>query len=254
MIDASAASAALHPRLHLLCHRDFLLRLSVRLFLDQRGRPDIPGDDAGPGHLRAVRLIALREDDLYPGLPPAVNYVFAAIYIACALFVAYYMHTEYYELGTVARRRLEFDRPVHGRADDGAGAGIFAQAPHAAVRAEHRADLLCGLRLRDPRHVLSLGPELEPRHHRHERRDDDRRVLQPAADRAHRGRRVPAGAERAERLRLHRNRCCARPSASRSARRTRCRSRRWSARCASAPSAAAARPTPSPSVRPPSPP
>ena len=50
-----------------------------------------------------------------------------------------------------------------------------------------------------------------------------------------RDRRVPAGAERAERLRLHRIRSCARPSASPCARRTRCRSRRWSARCASAP-------------------
>ena len=46
-------------------------------------------------------LNGLREDDLYPGLPPAANYVIAAIYIGCALCVAYYMHTEYYELGTV---------------------------------------------------------------------------------------------------------------------------------------------------------
>src|SRR3954462_6197569 len=46
-------------------------------------------------------LLALREDDLYPSLPAAVNYGIAAAYIACALFVAWYMHTEYYELGTV---------------------------------------------------------------------------------------------------------------------------------------------------------
>src|SRR3954453_18736377 len=46
-------------------------------------------------------LLALREVDLYPSLPPAMNYIFAAVYIACALFVAWYMHTEYYELGTV---------------------------------------------------------------------------------------------------------------------------------------------------------
>jgi len=45
-------------------------------------------------------LLALREDDLYPSLPAAVNYAIAAVYIACALVVAYYMHTEYYELGT----------------------------------------------------------------------------------------------------------------------------------------------------------
>ena len=85
-----------------------------------------------------------------------------------------------------------------------AGPGVFAQAPHAAVRAEPRPDRLRDLWLRDPRHVLPLGPELAPRHHRHERGDDDRRVLQSAADRAHRDRRVPAGAERAQRLRLHR--------------------------------------------------
>ena len=67
-------------------------------------------------------LIALRENDLYPRLPPAANYAIAAVYIGCALCVAYYMHTEYYELGTVARRRLGPDRPVRGRADDAAGA------------------------------------------------------------------------------------------------------------------------------------
>ncbi len=46
-------------------------------------------------------LLALREDDLYPSLPAAMNYIFAAVYIAVALFVAGYMHTEYYDLGTV---------------------------------------------------------------------------------------------------------------------------------------------------------
>ena len=30
-------------------------------------------------------LNSLRENDLYPGLPPAANYVIAAIYIVCAL-------------------------------------------------------------------------------------------------------------------------------------------------------------------------
>ena len=37
-------------------------------------------------------LSALREDDFYPSLPAAANYIFAAVYIACALFVARYMH------------------------------------------------------------------------------------------------------------------------------------------------------------------
>src|SRR5436190_13411266 len=43
---------------------------------------------------------ALRDDDLYPGLPPTLNYAIAGVYIACSLAVAYYMHTEYYALGT----------------------------------------------------------------------------------------------------------------------------------------------------------
>jgi len=46
-------------------------------------------------------LNGLREDDLYPGLPNAANYIIAAIYIALALAVAVYMHTEYYDIGTV---------------------------------------------------------------------------------------------------------------------------------------------------------
>jgi TRAP transporter 4TM/12TM fusion protein len=45
-------------------------------------------------------LNSLREGDLYPQLPAAANYLIAAVYIGCALWVAYYMHTEYYALGT----------------------------------------------------------------------------------------------------------------------------------------------------------
>jgi TRAP transporter 4TM/12TM fusion protein len=45
-------------------------------------------------------LNALRDDDLYPSLPQAVNYAIAAVYAVLALYVAYYMHTEYYDLGT----------------------------------------------------------------------------------------------------------------------------------------------------------
>ncbi len=45
-------------------------------------------------------LNSLRENDLYPGLPPIANYAIAAVYCACSLAVAYYMHTEYYALGT----------------------------------------------------------------------------------------------------------------------------------------------------------
>ena len=45
-------------------------------------------------------LMSLRENDLYPGLPPAANYAIAAVYTGSALAIAYYMHTEYYALGT----------------------------------------------------------------------------------------------------------------------------------------------------------
>ena len=45
-------------------------------------------------------LLALREDDLVPSLPATVNYILAAVYVACALGVAGYMHTDY-DLGTV---------------------------------------------------------------------------------------------------------------------------------------------------------
>src|SRR5689334_513890 len=45
-------------------------------------------------------LMGLRENDLYPGLPRVANYVIASVYILLALAVAYYMHTEYYALGT----------------------------------------------------------------------------------------------------------------------------------------------------------
>jgi TRAP transporter 4TM/12TM fusion protein len=44
-------------------------------------------------------LGSLRENDLYPRLPFAANFAIAAVYIALALAVAYYMHTEYYALG-----------------------------------------------------------------------------------------------------------------------------------------------------------
>jgi TRAP transporter 4TM/12TM fusion protein len=45
-------------------------------------------------------LNSLRENDLYPRLPPIANYVIATIYVGCAIAVAVYMNTEYYELGT----------------------------------------------------------------------------------------------------------------------------------------------------------
>jgi TRAP transporter 4TM/12TM fusion protein len=45
-------------------------------------------------------LHSLRANDLYPRLPQITNYVIGAIYVVCALAVAFYMNTEYIELGT----------------------------------------------------------------------------------------------------------------------------------------------------------
>lgn len=46
-------------------------------------------------------LDALRKDELYPRLPLAANLGIAAIYIGLCIAVAIYMHTEYFEIGTV---------------------------------------------------------------------------------------------------------------------------------------------------------
>src|SRR4029079_17832711 len=45
-------------------------------------------------------LNSLRENELYPALPPVANYAIAAVYIGCSLMVGYYMHNEYFALGT----------------------------------------------------------------------------------------------------------------------------------------------------------
>jgi TRAP transporter 4TM/12TM fusion protein len=45
-------------------------------------------------------LQSLRDNELYPRLPPLANYAIAMIYCACSIAVSYYMHTEYEELGT----------------------------------------------------------------------------------------------------------------------------------------------------------
>jgi TRAP transporter 4TM/12TM fusion protein len=45
-------------------------------------------------------LHSLRNNDLYPALPVAANYLIATAYCAFALYCAYYMHTNYIALGT----------------------------------------------------------------------------------------------------------------------------------------------------------
>ena len=228
MTDSPAEPAALHSRVHLLRRRDRSSFVYLfYYFWTSEGGPTLLAMTLVPVTYVLFVLNALRENDLYPGLPPAANYVIAAVYIALrARRLLLHEHRILRRSAPSAPATGTRTDLFMGGADDAAGAGIFAQAPHAAVRPQHRADPLRGLRLRRARHVLSCGLELEARRHRDERRDHDRRVLQPAADRAHRGRRVPAGAERAAAASAASSRCCARPSASPSARRTRCRSRR----------------------------
>src|SRR5262245_51943299 len=45
-------------------------------------------------------LQALRDNELYPRLPPIANYAIASVYCGCSLAVSYYMNTEYEALGT----------------------------------------------------------------------------------------------------------------------------------------------------------
>jgi len=44
-------------------------------------------------------LQALRQNELYPGLPPTANYAIAVAYCAFSLYCAYYMNTNYMSLG-----------------------------------------------------------------------------------------------------------------------------------------------------------
>ena len=44
-------------------------------------------------------LQALRDNDFYPSLPPAINYLIAFAYCAFSFYCAYYMNTEYMALG-----------------------------------------------------------------------------------------------------------------------------------------------------------
>ena len=78
----------------------FFLYLFIYLWTSEGG-PTLLAMTLVPVTYVLFVLNGLRDNDLYPGLPRAANYVIAAIYIALALSVAVYMHTEYYDIGTV---------------------------------------------------------------------------------------------------------------------------------------------------------
>ena len=78
----------------------FFLYLFIYLWTSEGG-PTLLAMTLVPVTYVLFVLNGLRDNDLYPGLPRATNYVLAAIYIVLALAVAVYMHTEYYDIGTV---------------------------------------------------------------------------------------------------------------------------------------------------------
>lgn len=77
----------------------FFLYLFV-YFWTSEGGPTLLAMTLVPVTFVLFTLNSLRAKDLYPRLPAVANYAIAAVYIACALAVSIYMHTEYYELGT----------------------------------------------------------------------------------------------------------------------------------------------------------
>jgi TRAP transporter 4TM/12TM fusion protein len=69
-------------------------------FWTSEGGPTLLAMTLVPVTFALFVLNSLRENDLYPRLPFAANLVIGAAYVVLALAVAYYMHTEYYALGT----------------------------------------------------------------------------------------------------------------------------------------------------------
>jgi TRAP transporter 4TM/12TM fusion protein len=83
----------------------YIVAISFFLYLFQyfwtsEGGPTLLAMTLVPVTFALFVLNCLRENNLYPRLPLAANLVIATVYIALAFAIAYYMHTEYYALGT----------------------------------------------------------------------------------------------------------------------------------------------------------
>src|SRR4029079_12461981 len=78
----------------------FFFLYLFQYFWTSEGGPTLLAMTLVPVTFALFVLNCLRENELYPSLPYAANLVIAAAYIALAFAVAYYMHTEYYALGT----------------------------------------------------------------------------------------------------------------------------------------------------------
>jgi TRAP transporter 4TM/12TM fusion protein len=92
------------PRLIVECAY-YLIAIGFFLYLFQyfwtsEGGPTLLAMTLVPITFVLYVLNSLRENNLYPRLPFAANLAIAAVYIALALYIAYYMHTEYEALGT----------------------------------------------------------------------------------------------------------------------------------------------------------
>ena len=195
---ASFSSASITPS-------RFLLPLPVLLFLDQRGRADAAGDDAGSGHLRAVRpewrcartisIPACRQPRTTPS-PRSTSLSRSSSPTTCTPNIT----------------RSAPSAPATGIRPICSWAALMTVLVLEYSRKRHMPLFVLNIVLilyavygyLVPGMFYHAGLSWCARRDRHERRDHDRRVLQPAADRAHGDRRVPAGAERAERLWLHR--------------------------------------------------
>lgn len=181
-----------------------LLRLSVRLLPQQRGRPDPARAHCGAGHLHPVHARRSAQQRFLS--PPAGRDQLSACRGLHRDFGGGCRVHAYRVLrhGHGACRYVESGRHDHGRPDDAADHGVRPQALPAAVHTEHPADPLRGLRQLRTWHVLPSRPELGAHRHRDECRDHHRYFLQPAAAGTHADRIVRAGAERAACFRLRR--------------------------------------------------
>ena len=103
MTDSSAPSArppAVLSGLYYLTAVFFFIYLFV-YYWTAEGGPNLLAFALVPVTFILMTLDDLRKNDLYPHLPPVVNYIIAAVYIAISAAVAVYMVVEYEEIGTV---------------------------------------------------------------------------------------------------------------------------------------------------------
>jgi TRAP transporter 4TM/12TM fusion protein len=78
----------------------FFFLYLFRYFWTSEGGPTLLAMTLVPVTFVLFVLNSLRNNDLYPRLPLAANYVVAAVYVGCAISISIYMSNEYYELGT----------------------------------------------------------------------------------------------------------------------------------------------------------